>query len=405
MPETEQPIKIERNLPQGERHPIANRASLEAITEQNIASQEVVRLVDYFKDIAGKPRGSKGGSEDLNSHREQFIVKQGEKIKLASLEELQQLLKDHGIDTEILGVQSISQDNQRIEAVVQGVDRNKPTTGYERPTVAEGPHMILAAYAKDKNGQLHIFRTIQMRTGEAMIDTPRGFAEKKALEDGTQMYADIEENEKQIATSMKKIVSDETGEALQIKRIRYIGSDRVNSSFVTSKSAVFGVEVDYDAFLKNKRVVALEELKRRKEQFEHEGIVGDVLDMTLSQYVEYKRDSDISKDMAADFGTDTIAILDMFEQQEKTEQERQDRLKLIKDTKESSPQAREAYLKWTIEQAKQRGLKPNLEKAEKYLDKINPKAPIAEPTTKKPSEFPIRKPGIWEKTKRFLSGK
>jgi len=87
-----------------------------------------------------------------------------------------------------------------------------------------------------------------------------------------------------------------------------LGAPRLNGSFYTSKSAIFAVEVDYNAFIKAQKVVSPEELKRRKEAFEHEGLVGDVLDITLPEYVNYKRDSQISRDMAADFGTDTVVI-------------------------------------------------------------------------------------------------
>lgn len=180
-------------------------------------------------------------------------------------------------------------------------------SGFERPTVAEGPHMILAPFAIDKDDQLHVFRTIQMRTGEAVIDTPRGFADSKSLESGEQMY-DVENSGEKVTANMRRIVGEESGDALQIRRIVYLGAPRVNGAFVTSKSAIFGVEVDYDAFVKAQKVVSPEELQRRKEQFEHEGIVGDVLDITLPEYANYKRDSQISKDMAADFGTDTVVI-------------------------------------------------------------------------------------------------
>ncbi len=167
--------------------------------------------------------------------------------------------------------------------------------------------MILAPFAIDKAGALHLFRTIQMRTGEAVIDTPRGFADTKSLESGQQMY-DVENSGEKVTANMKRVVGEESGDALQIKRIVYLGAPRVNGAFVTSKSAIFGVEVDYDAFIKAPKMVSPEELQRRREQFEHEGIVGDVLDITLPQYANCKRDSQISKDMAADFGTDTVVI-------------------------------------------------------------------------------------------------
>ncbi len=300
---------IERSKPEGESHALAHQGVLDMITEQNASKQEVIRLVDYLKNVAGKPRGkATGGKEDLNSHNEEFILRQGGEIVLFSLSQLQSLLQDRGLDVEILGVQSIGNENQTVEAVVQGLNRDNPQSGYERPVVSEGPHMILAPYAVDKKGQLHLFRTIQMRTGEAVIDTPRGFAEKKQLENGEQMYEEIEKNGEKITGNMKRIVSEESGDALKIKKVVYLGSPRLNSSFVVSKSAIFGVEVDYDTFMKNKKIITQKELERRRKVFEHEGIVGDVLDIPLSEYINYKRDSKLSKDMAADFGTDTVVI-------------------------------------------------------------------------------------------------
>ncbi len=307
MPESK-PLEIERNRPLGDIHPLAAPSVLSSVTEAMRPRQEVVRLVDYLKDIAGKPRGSEtGGKEDLNSHAEEFIVRDTSGIHVSSLPELQGVLASAGLDVEILGVQSIGNPNQRVNAVVQGVDRVKPMSGFERPTVAEGPHMILAPFAIDNEGQLHLFRTIQMRTGEAVIDTPRGFADAQTLANGQQMY-DVENAGENVTKNMKRIVGEESGDALQIKRVVFLGAPRVNSSFVTSKSAIFGVEVDYDAFVTAQKVVTQEELQRRKEQFEHEGLVGDVLDITLLEYADYKRDSDLAKDMAADFGTDTVVI-------------------------------------------------------------------------------------------------
>jgi hypothetical protein len=303
----ENPVTIERSKPEGPSNPLAHKGILDMVTDKMLPSQEIVPLVEYLRDIAGKPRGTKGQTEDLNSHMEELIIKTGEEIKLASLDELNQLLREQGFNVDILGVQSIGNSNQRVTAVVQGVDRNNPTSGYERPVVAEGPHMILAPYALDKKGELHLFRTIQMRTGEAVIDTPRGFADSKSLEGGQQMY-EVENSGERVEANMKRVLGEEAGEALRIKRVVFLGAPRVNSSFVTSRSAMFAVEVDYDAFVKSKKVVTEAELQRRREQFKHEGIVGDVLDFPLGEYINYKKNPEISKDMAADFGTDTVVM-------------------------------------------------------------------------------------------------
>lgn len=307
MPEANM-SQIEISKPIEIGHPLAQAPVLEKVTQANYPQQEMVRLVDYLKDIAAKPRGSEtGGKEDLNSHNEEFIIKDTHGIRVTSLPELQGLLKSQGLDVEVLGVQSIGNANQKVESMVQGLDRSKPKSGFERPVVSEGPHMILAPFAIDSNGQLHVFRTIQMRTGKAMIDAPRGFADAKSLEDQTQMY-DIENSAARVNANMKRVVGEESGDALQIKRVTFLGAPRVNSSFVTSQSAIFAVEVDYDQFIKSQKVVTPEELQRRQRAFEHEGLTGDILDMTLDQYANYKKDSQLSKDMAADFGTDTVVI-------------------------------------------------------------------------------------------------
>lgn len=306
MPETES-LTIERNMPHGQGHPLAQPEVLRDVAETMRPKQEVIRLVDYIRDVGGKPRGTEGGEKDLNSHFEEFIVKEEAGIRTASLAEVTTALSLFGVSFEILGVQSIGNKNQKIEAVVQGVNRDNPKSGFERPRVDEGPHMILAPFAFDRQGQLHLFRTIQYRTGEAEIDTPRGFADAKALESGQQMY-DVEGAGEKVMANMKRIVGEESGDALQIKKVVFLGAPSVNRSFVTSKSAMFAVEVDYDAFITAQKVVSEAELQRRREQEEHEGLTGDILDITLPQYADYKRNSDLAKDMAADFGTDTVVI-------------------------------------------------------------------------------------------------
>ena len=376
MSEAESPI-IERSRPRGSEHPLASPVVVADVTEVMGPKQEMVRLVDYLKDIAAKPRGSEtGGKEDLNSHNEEFIVKDASGIHVASLSELSDVLKNAGLDIEVLGVQSIGNPNQKVSAMVQGVDRSKPMSGFERPTLAEGPHMILAPFAINSNGQLHVFRTIQMRTGEAVIDTPRGFADAKSLESGQQMY-DVEGAGEKVTANMKRIVGEESGDALQIKRVVYLGAPRVNSSFVTSKSAMFGVEVDYDAFVKAQKVVSPEELKRRQEAFEHEGLVGDVLDITLPQYVEYKRNSDLAKDMAADFGTDTV-VIDFLEKSltDLSEREQAQRRHLTAEgqaNKEFKHEDPEGYVEQRLRVSKAKHperANENQRRAERYLSNL-----------------------------------
>jgi hypothetical protein len=400
---------IERSKPQAEHiHALAHQGILDMITEQNRLKQEVIPLVDYLRDIAGKPRGdSTGGKEDLNSHSEQFILKEGEEIRLSSLDELQTLLAEQGLSVEILGVQSIGNPNQKVEAVVQGVNKDNSKSGFERPTVSEGPHMILAPYAVDKTtGELHLFRTIQMRTGEAVIDTPRGFADSKSLEQGQQMY-DVENSGSRVTANMSRVLGEEAGEALKIKRIRFLGAPRVNSAFVTSKSAIFGVEVDYDAFIKSKKVVSEAEFKRRRVQFEHEGIVGDVLDIPLSEYLNYKRDSEINKDMAADFGTDTVVMDFLAQKLTKTEKILSKLGEVRKGLKQKDPAAYARHMAEEAKVAHPDRIKTIQTKTDAHLKKINPRVKpenIAQETkpeanSTEVSSKPIVKKGLLDRFK------
>lgn len=371
---------IEISKPSKIGHPLAQAPVLEQVKLKAYPQQEMIRLVDYLKDVAAKPRGSAaGGKEDLNSHNEEFIIGDSQGIRLSSLPELQSLLKSQGVNVEILGVQSIGNANQKIEAMVQGLDRNKPKSGFERPTATEGPHMILAPPAIDNKGQLHVFRTIQMRTGKAMIDVPRGFADTKSLRDGTQMY-DVENSAARVNANMKRVVGEESGDALQIKRVTFLGAPRVNSSFVLSQSAIFAVEVDYNQFIKNQKVVTPEELQRRQRVFEHEGLTGDILDMTLDQYANYKMDSQLSKDMAADFGTDTVVIdfvMNKLEEQKTALEKKRKQLKDIGEAntkfKQEDPQG---YVKQMLRQSGVKhpeNFEENKRKAEEYLRKFSGK--------------------------------
>lgn len=270
--------------------------------------QGMVGLAEFLKNPDGKKRGTEGGAKDTNSHFETYIVEKDGEIEVTSLLDLQQQLTKAGSPVQILGVESIGNNNQRVSAVVQGVNEANPQSGYERPTVAEGPHMILAPYAIDRDGNMHLFRTIQYRTGAAVIDTPRGFADAQALKSGQQMY-DVEGSAPRVEANMKRVLGEEGGKKLlDIQKIVYLGAPRVNSSFVISQSALFGVEVDYDSFIQSSKVITQEELQRREEAENHEGLTGAVLDMTVGEYTNYKRDSEINRDMAADSPSDTVVI-------------------------------------------------------------------------------------------------
>jgi hypothetical protein len=309
-------LPIERSVPENPDLVLVSPGMVNSTTEAYKSRQTIVPLIDYLKRVGGKPRGNEtGGREDLNSHEELLIIKEGEEINASSLLAFQDLLRSSGLNVELLGLHSIGNSNQVVTNMVHGLDETNPNSGYERPVVAEGPHMILAPFAHDENGQLHVFRIVQMRLGEAVIDTPRGFADQAALESGEQLY-DIENSAGRVEANMQRILGEEAGDVLKIKRIIYFGSPRVNSSFVISKSAIFGVEVDYEAFVSGSKIITGEELRRRVEQFKGEGIVGGVLDIPLESYIEFKRDSSVPKDMAADFGTDTVVIDFLAEQVE-----------------------------------------------------------------------------------------
>lgn len=167
-----------------------------------------------------------------------------------------------------------------------------------------------------------------------------------------QMY-EVENAGDRVKANMTRVIGEEAGERLlNIKRVVYLGAPRVNSSFVTSKSALFGVEVDYETFVQANKVVSDEEFARRKEQLGHEGLMGVVLDMNLDQYVDYKRDSEISRDLAADSATD-IVVMDYLAEHLgevkakllKKEQGRKSFVGLLKRMKDNDPAAYKEILK------------------------------------------------------------
>lgn len=184
MPEGGEISHITTLEPVGQKHELADPKFLEGLSMKIEPRKKMIPLYQYLDKVHGKPRGQEGGTKDLNSPAEQFIVKEGDEIKLKNLTELQEMLKLGGFNADILGVQSVGQKNQMVTAVVQDVDPNNPQSGYERPVVSEGPHMIIAPYAYDKDGKLHVFRTVQFRTGKASIDTARGLLDADTLASG-----------------------------------------------------------------------------------------------------------------------------------------------------------------------------------------------------------------------------
>lgn len=363
--------EIERSKPEGPAHELTSKVVLDAASESMRGKAKMVGLAEYLRDVAGKPRGTAtGGKEDLNSHTEEFIIKDDEGIRVRSLQELQTQLAELGASFELLGVESIGNPNQKVSAVVQGVDESNPKSGFERPVVAEGPHMVLAPFAVDRSGQLHVFRTIQYRTGSAQVDTPRGFADAKTLESGEQLYQ-VEEAGERVKANMQRVLGEEAGESLlQIKRVVYLGSPRVNTSFVTSQSALFAVEVDYDRFVQSSKIITEEELQRRREQEQHEGLIGGILDINLSEYVNYKRSSEVPRDLTADAGSDIVVIDYMGRQLDKLKRRQKVETEANKGFKKSNPVGYLEYMLHRSKANKPETYEVNKAKADRFAQKI-----------------------------------
>lgn len=287
-PEDEELVSLE--------HPIINPRTMKEIFEQYKGSFQTIPLENYL-DMGLKTRGS--GNGNLNSHDETFIVRTQNGAMV-----VKNRLDVHPDDT-ILGVNSWGNQYQMIEAVVQGYNPDNPDSGFERPILIEGSHMIIGLYAFDQKGHLHLFRTLQLRNNRLVVDTPRGFAEAKMLEDSKQIYnADPE----QVTKNLMRIVKEEVG-SLQIKRIKFLGADICNTTCVTSLSALYAVEIDYESFLKFSGVISEDEARRRAEQLAHEGLIGKIFDLTVGDYLTYRSDPNIIKDMAADRISDYIIMM------------------------------------------------------------------------------------------------
>ncbi len=318
MPEGEIIPRVTTFEPTGTPHELANPKFLEGLSMKIEPRRKLVPLFEYLKGAQNKPRGQEGGQTDLNSHFEQFIVREGGEIKLKDLSEFSEMLRLAGFNADLLGVQSVGNKNQQVTAVVQDVDPNNPQSGYERPVTAEGPHMIIAPYATDENGQLHVFRTVQFRTGSAGIDTARGFLDAQTLSSGQHIYK-VEGSEGKVQENLRRIIKEEGGEKLlNIKKVQFLGAHTVNKSFVTSPSALFAVEVDYETFTQLKNVVSAEEAARRKFEFEQQGLTDMILDMTPEQYVHYKTNPSLAKDMASDSATDIVMMDFLMRELQKT---------------------------------------------------------------------------------------
>lgn len=280
------------------RHPLTMLETINALTAEKKGSRQTISMLEYLKQ---------GGvrKTDHTRHQEYFVVNVGGKIQELSLEEIKkQIFLQSGV--EILGLSRIGNSYQNVTASIQGYNPILPQTSeFERPNVSEGPHMVLGLYAFDPLGKLRIFRTLQLRNEQIHVDTIRGFADSTTLDSGQVLY-DIEHAEDQILKNIYKVVKDEGGTKLKIKNIIFLGSPVVNSSFVTSLSATFAIEVDYQKFRTLSQVKTTEELIREEEAFKHEGLTSFIIDMSFAEYIGYKLDPSIIRDLTADGPSDAI---------------------------------------------------------------------------------------------------
>lgn len=343
---------IERMKPKGRVHPGVQKVSLSNFTEVAGATKGMQDLAGFIREAVSKNPGIDPTEvrSNHNPHLESFIVANKGQIEVVSLSDLQAQLVLAGVETQILGVQSIGNPHQKVEAMVQGINPDDPKSGFERPTLAEGPNVVLAPYAFDNSGHLHVFRTLQHRTGEVVVDTPRGFADHETLVKGKPLD-DLDNAEGNVRANLKRVLGEETGEALlDIKKIKYLGSPRANTTFVTSTNEYFGVEVDYDTFIRHSKVISKQELERRQEQYDHEGLVGSIIDMDATEYANYKRDSSIPRDLDADGVTDIVVIdflankLENLDRRAKTDRGRlHDDVAVLRALRDENPEAYDAY--------------------------------------------------------------
>jgi hypothetical protein len=273
-------------------HFLVNPESMKKIFEENKDRFQMIPLREYLR-LGLKPRGS--GQGTLNSHLEEMINVDLSKEPLSDMDNP-------------IALAEVGNPYQTIYAMVQGFNPEDPNSGFERPVLKEGPHMVIGLYALDKEDNLHIFRTLQMRTGRLVVDTPRGFADNQMLNDGEEIYT---ADRVQVTKNLEKIVKEEAGNMV-IKNIDFLGADICNTSCIISKSAFYSVEVDYEKFLLLSKMITTSESQRRSQQFEHEGLIGGILDMTVQEYLEYKRNPHITKDITADKVSDQIILNHTF---------------------------------------------------------------------------------------------
>lgn len=323
--------------------PLVDQDLLDKLTAMVGPQQQMVTLFEYVKQKLAN--GEEPDRAGINAHFADFIVARDGEVSLMDLKKLNRIITESGLGFRVEGVHQRGNRFQQVTGYVHGI--NDRSSGYERPMLKESPHMVIVPYAYDENGDLHIFRTLQYRTGEVVVDTPRGFAKQK---EGSERY-EVEGAASQINKNLARILKEEGGDRfLSIKNIEFLGAPRANTTCIESRSAIFAVEIDYNQFIQANDVVSYDELTRQRDQFDHEGLLGKYLDFTLKDYLTYKQSPGISKDIVADCPSDTIVMRELFRRQ----QEAQEKVAILKQTlathlealeilKETSPEAYAAY--------------------------------------------------------------
>lgn len=274
-------------------HPLATKESLDYSTEVLGPHRQTISIYDYLLTHHGK-RIKK------NQQKETFVIEdENGGFTILSLEEVNKKISS-GQKFQILALNEIGNQFQNVRAVVQGYDPQNPLSGFERPNTSEGPHMVLGIFGYSDENRLRLFRHQQIRNGKAYVDTIRGFADAKTLENGELLY-DIEHSEERILSNILKLTKEEGGEKVKIKNIYYVGKSSGNSTHEEGYTPFFAVEIDYNCFRKLSFVVTKEEMERREREFQHEGLTEYFIDMSALEFVGYSLNPLVDKDRTADY--------------------------------------------------------------------------------------------------------
>lgn len=229
--------------------------------------------------------------EGIKSHTEVLsVIIDGQRLEMTLDQINDHLAKLSGNIPQLEAVVSWGRDPyQKVLSWIHGL----PNSSHERPMIQEGPHLVLALYSYAKDG-LRLYRTLQRRPFDVKIDTVRGFT-------GTteEMYGNT--NPDVILQHIVKTIGDEAGQkCLDIRDIVFLGAHHVNSSFVQSRTALFGIEIDRDRFLESNRVFTSEEAKRMERQYQQQGLLSQIIELTIPQFLAYGCHPDVCRDFTAD---------------------------------------------------------------------------------------------------------